>query len=341
MATVSDEGARAGTAQTGAARADQSQGDKRLDAGAYVSAAEAQRLAVLSVSESLRLFEQDSVPLRFTEGTPDYQVHYNARFYQRREHRSDQPLLVCLHGYKNNLHSFADLIPRLGEPAVSLDLRGFGQSFAPEPPHIAMADYLLDLQRLLNHLQVARVWLVGHSLGARVSTVFAALFPEKVERVVLLDGFYRLHVGQDWMVRMKRFLVQAQEPPRPRPSVDAERLARFFLRQTPGMSEALAGYLGRQGHVFLQDGTPVADWQEWHNSTTPVSFADAFMQDAVDRIQCPTLAVQSEETPVGFQELTTFNPQVSVAHLAAGHQIHWQEPVGVAKTIQRWRAFRA
>lgn len=294
-------------------------------------------LCELPVETSLALFEQASEPLSFEAGLPHAPLRYHARFYRRAEWSPERPLLVCLHGYKNNLYSFADLIPRLGEPAVSLDLRGFGQSAAPEPPHISLADYLLDLQHLLSHLQAKKVWLVGHSLGARVSTVFAALFPERVARVVLLDGFYRLHTGSDWMIRMRRFLQESTEPIKPRPTVDAERLARFFVRQTPGMSETLARYLGEKSHTLLPDGAPVADWQEWHNRTTPVSFPDDFMQDAVDRLQCPALALQTEETPAGFVALSRNNPRISVVHFNAGHQLHWQVPEAVARAIRQWR----
>lgn len=287
-----------------------------------------------SVSESLSAFLSQSSPLLYEVD----ELQYHARFYRAAAWQQEQPLLLYLHGYKNNLHSFADLVPRLHHPGVALDLRGFGRSYAPEPAYISLPDYLQDIKRLLDRLEASQVIIIGHSLGARAGAVFAALYPERVQRLVMLEGFYQLHGYSDWLDRLKRWLDESTEAPRGRPRVDAERLTRFFQRQTPGMPEALAEYLGQHSFALDEEGEPVSDWQEWHNRLTPISFSDAHMLDAVNRLTCPTLAIQSIETPPGYVELPHQNAQVRLEYLNAGHQIHWDKPVEVANLIAAWLA---
>ena len=68
----------------------------------------------------------------------------------------------------------------------SYDARGHGASVGPGGP-FSVEDMAGDLAELLDALGLGRVSLVGLSMGGSVSVVFAALFPERVERLVLAD----------------------------------------------------------------------------------------------------------------------------------------------------------
>jgi pimeloyl-ACP methyl ester carboxylesterase len=65
------------------------------------------------------------------------------------------------------------------------DLRNHGQSF-----HSARFDYEVmarDVQRLMDAFATDRATLIGHSMGGKVALRLAALFPERVERLVVVD----------------------------------------------------------------------------------------------------------------------------------------------------------
>lgn len=97
--------------------------------------------------------------------------------------------VVLLHGLFSGSRSWADFVPRLlaqGRRVVLLDQRGHGHS--DKAVTYTLADFEADLLSLLNHLEVGRADLVGHSLGGRVATMFAEHHPDRVRRLVVEDA---------------------------------------------------------------------------------------------------------------------------------------------------------
>jgi len=105
---------------------------------------------------------------------------------------------LLLHGWGCNAYHFRKLLPALarrGVAAIALDLRGHGMSHKPTDLAAYTASALrVFVERVLDALQIERVSLVGHSLGAAVAldVVFAA--PERVRWLTLLNpvGLARL-----------------------------------------------------------------------------------------------------------------------------------------------------
>ena len=73
------------------------------------------------------------------------------------------------------------------ERLIAPDLRGRGRSKGVEGP-VGMTAHADDLAAVLDALEIERAVVIGHSMGAFVSAVFADRHPERVERVVLVDG---------------------------------------------------------------------------------------------------------------------------------------------------------
>lgn len=98
-------------------------------------------------------------------------------------------LVVAIHGLTANHTCWYPLADTVA-PArrlVAYDLRGRGDS--DKPPHgYDLVTHGADLRGLLDHLGAARAVLMGHSLGASIAVRFAIHHPERVERLVLLDG---------------------------------------------------------------------------------------------------------------------------------------------------------
>ncbi len=70
---------------------------------------------------------------------------------------------------------------------VAWDLRGRGDSDQP-PTGYSLAAHSADLEALMDHFGVRRAAVLGHSLGAHIGVWFAAHRPERVDRLVLIDG---------------------------------------------------------------------------------------------------------------------------------------------------------
>lgn len=97
--------------------------------------------------------------------------------------------VLCVHGLTANCRCWdtiaASLTPRLDVAAV--DLRGRGLSDKPSTGY-SVFHHCRDIAAVMDDLSVERPALVGHSLGALIVLAFAALHPERVKRIVLLDG---------------------------------------------------------------------------------------------------------------------------------------------------------
>ena len=97
--------------------------------------------------------------------------------------------ILCVHGMTANCRCWDRLAPALSRHhrMLGVDLRGRGLSGKPDAGY-SLDHHVQDLHDLLTHLGLARVALLGHSLGAYISVMFSALYPEKVAKLILLDG---------------------------------------------------------------------------------------------------------------------------------------------------------
>jgi pimeloyl-ACP methyl ester carboxylesterase len=103
------------------------------------------------------------------------------------------PPLVMIHGIANSPHIFDELAPLLTDHfrVLAYARRGHGQSDAPNGPYDFEA-LVSDLRHLLDNLGIERVYLLGWSMGGDEITEFAGRYPERVEKLVYLEG------GYDW-----------------------------------------------------------------------------------------------------------------------------------------------
>jgi pimeloyl-ACP methyl ester carboxylesterase len=100
------------------------------------------------------------------------------------------PVLVLLHGAGDQAGTWFHVAPSLARrhTLVIPDLAGHGDSAPPAGP-IPLADVFASLEAVLaDQAAGGRVTLVGNSLGAWIAMVFAARHPERVERVVAVNG---------------------------------------------------------------------------------------------------------------------------------------------------------
>jgi len=99
------------------------------------------------------------------------------------------PTLVFVHGFACTHEDWRHQLRHFERTheVLACDLRGHGKT--PGRPHeCSIEHYGGDVAALVNNLDLARVVLVGHSMGCRVVLEAARLIPEKVAGVVLVDG---------------------------------------------------------------------------------------------------------------------------------------------------------
>jgi len=105
--------------------------------------------------------------------------------------------ILCVHGITANCRCWDVLAEALipDYRVIAMDLRGRGQSEKP-PTGYSLDNHLRDINCLLNDLQLERAVIMGHSLGAFIALAFAAQYPERTDRLILVDGAGDLSTDQ-------------------------------------------------------------------------------------------------------------------------------------------------
>jgi len=105
--------------------------------------------------------------------------------------------VLCIHGLTANCRCW-EVIAEAISPRFRLfapDLRGRGLSEKPSTGY-SVLHHIQDIRGLLDSLKIERATIMGHSLGAAITLVFAATHPDRVERIVLFDGAGALSQAQ-------------------------------------------------------------------------------------------------------------------------------------------------
>ncbi|MFD0665749.1 alpha/beta fold hydrolase [Thermocatellispora tengchongensis] len=101
----------------------------------------------------------------------------------------DGPPLLLIHGIGDSSATWEPVLPLLARrfTVIAPDLLGHGESDKPRADY-AVAAYACGMRDLLSVLGVDRVTVAGHSLGGGIAMQFAYQFPERCERLVLVDS---------------------------------------------------------------------------------------------------------------------------------------------------------
>ncbi|MFG6432212.1 alpha/beta fold hydrolase [Roseateles sp. LYH14W] len=260
-----------------------------------------------------------------------------------------RPPLVLLHGWMDVGASFQFVVDALqGErEIVALDWRGFGLSETPDADCYWFPDYLGDLDALLDALSPdAPVDLVGHSMGGNVAMSYAGVRPQRIRRLVNLEGFGMPDVSPAAAPeRMARWLDELKTPPTLKPYATladvAERLRKTNPRLAQDKAAWLAGHWARETpDGFLLNADPA------HKLANPVLYRKAEVLACWQRITAPTLWVEGSDDQLtrfwgGRFPREEFEARLAVvANLQrrvlqdAGHMLHHDQPEALAAVLQ-------
>jgi pimeloyl-ACP methyl ester carboxylesterase len=152
-------------------------------------------LAVLLIAAAaLWLYAPDKSRTALEAAYPgEYRLVDGVRLRLRDTGPRDAPAIILLHGFGASLETWEPWAVSLSRSfrVIRFDLPGFGLT-GPDPTgNYSDARQMRILADLMDQLGVARASLVGNSLGGRIAWNFAALHPDKVDRLVLIspDGF--------------------------------------------------------------------------------------------------------------------------------------------------------
>lgn len=99
--------------------------------------------------------------------------------------KGEGPVRVWMHGLLGNSLNLSGIASKLSGRHLFPDARNHGRSFHdPDCTYTAMAT---DIMRLLDSKQIAKASLIGHSMGGRTALKAAVTWPERFEKLVIID----------------------------------------------------------------------------------------------------------------------------------------------------------
>lgn len=103
---------------------------------------------------------------------------------------AQHPLVILVHGGLDQKRSWDWTASLLAERyyVVAYDLRGHGRSDWASDGDYGVMDHVFDLASVVDHLDVERFRLVGHSLGGNIALRYAGLFPDSIIKLAAIEG---------------------------------------------------------------------------------------------------------------------------------------------------------
>jgi pimeloyl-ACP methyl ester carboxylesterase len=100
------------------------------------------------------------------------------------------PAVILLHGYTQTSRMWRPLIPRLTSKftVIAPDLPGIGDSDIPKDG-LDMKNAAIRIHELAKALKIEKARVVGHDIGLMVAYAYAAMYPDEVEQLVVMDAF--------------------------------------------------------------------------------------------------------------------------------------------------------
>ncbi len=265
------------------------------------------------------------------------------------------PMLFMLHGWMDVSASFQFLVDALRRDwrVVAPDWRGFGLTDWTKSDSYWYPDYLADLERLLAHFQPeSPATLVGHSMGGNIAAMYAGIRPERVARLINLEGFGLTGARAEKAPgRYARWLVElAGEKPGFRDYDNFEALADRLRSKNSRLSGEKASFLARHWGRAKPDGRVELASDPAHKLVNPILYRIEEAEACWRKVAAPVLWVAGAESKALDQlKLSSADLEARKAcfkHLTerviagAGHMLHHDQPERLAEVIEEFLAKR-
>jgi len=274
----------------------------------------------------------------------------------------DAPPLVLAHGWMDVAASWQFMVDAFSEafvsqrPIIAMDWRGYGLTEGPPTDSYWFPDYLADLDALLDALYPGQtIDLVGHSMGGNVVMMYAGSRPERIRRLVNLEGFgmAATHPGQapsrmtQWLNEVK---AQRGDDNALKPYADATGVAARLMKTNRRLRQDQADWLAQHWARPGPDGQWRILGDSAHKVINPYLFRVEETLAMYQRISAPVLAVQASDdslsqwwkgryTLAEFHERLKSVPQLeSVIIEDAGHMLHHDQPHALAHILEAFLA---
>ncbi len=269
-----------------------------------------------------------------------------------------RPPLVMLHGWMDVGASFQFVVDELAAAeglarwVLAPDWRGFGLTDAPGADSYWFPDYLGDLDALLTTLCPGQpVDLLGHSMGGNVVMSYAGVRPERIRKLVNLEGFGLPRTEpRQAPKRLRQWLDELATPQQLRRYDSLAAVAQRLMQNNPRLRADQAAWLAPHWAAQDPDGLWRILGDPAHKRANPVLYRVDEILETWKGIRAPLLWVDGDSTdiakwwgtrytPAEFHERLAVVPDVRKARLAdCGHMLHHDQPAALAAELASFLA---
>ncbi len=270
--------------------------------------------------------------------------------------------LVLAHGWMDVAASYQFMVDALSEAFVqqrsiiAFDWRGYGLTESPATDSYWFPDYLADLDALLDTLYPGQtIDLVGHSMGGNVVMMYAGARPERIRRLVNIEGFGMPATRPtqapgrmaQWLDELK---ATRQGDKDLKTYASADGVAARLMKTNPRLSQDKADWLAQ--HWAKPDAN--GQWRilgdAAHKVINPYLYHAEETLATYSRIGCPVLAVEATDDSLGlwwkgkytldeYHERLKSVPQVQISCIDnAGHMLQHDQPERLAQLLEDFLA---
>jgi pimeloyl-ACP methyl ester carboxylesterase len=204
--------------------------------------------------------------------------------------------MILVHGgldHARNWDWVADALCR-DFHVYALDLRGHGNSAWAPGALYTIAEHVLDLSALADVINDYPIHLIGHSLGGIIALQYTGIYPDRVKKVVSVEGFgpppmHPIHKPaseriRDWIER-----VRSTEKREPHSYPNLESAVARMVEANPHLSSEVARHLTLHGTNWNSDGSLVWKFDNFARGFPPYGIDLDDAREILGHITCPTL----------------------------------------------------
>lgn len=250
--------------------------------------------------------------------------------------------ILALHGWLDNANSFVPLAQHLPNPIVALDACGHGLSdHRPGQAPAHFIDYVRDVEVVARELGWGQFILLGHSMGAGVSCLFAATLPERIEKLVLIEGLGPLSSPAEKMAELLRKAIDGScaLAEKRKPVYAAQELAvKARMGGFGGLDEESSALLCQRGLMEVEGG-----WTWRADSRLRVASFMRMTEEQIEgflrAIRVPTLLIIGEQSLASttmFDHRIEWLSSLTIDRLDGRHHLHMENAQAVTAAIARF-----
>lgn len=225
--------------------------------------------------------------------------------------QDDKPPVILVHGGLDHARSWDWVARDLREDyhVYALDLRGHGNSAWAPGALYSMAEYVLDLSVLVDIISREPVRIIGHSLGGMITLHYAGTFPERVHKLISVEGLgfpaeHKIHGTPSQMMRRWVDQVRKLEHRTPRSYPDLESSVARMKAANRRLSDDVARHLTLHGTNWNADASMTWKFDNYVHAFPPYGHDFAAATEMFSQIACPALMFWGLDSwvPVPFED---------------------------------------